>query len=364
MTCAHAGGANAEIVSGPFGSVGLKELPPLVAAVGRCVERFGLPPSGVVAVSGGPDSVALLLALVKLRGPAPAGPLVIAHFNHQLRGAESDADEAFVRGLYESLLAQGTPGLDLRCDRSDLRAEATNQGANLEDLGRLVRYVGLQEVALDASLAWVATGHTANDQAETVLHRLLRGAGLKGLRGIAARRPVFVSSSIRLVRPLLAVTRSDVLAYLERERQPFRQDSSNLDLDYTRNRIRHELLPDLAERYNPAIVQVLGRLAAQAEEVYQHEEEAARALLAAAERPRAGSVLIFDRRSLAAAPRHRVREAFRLAWDRQGWPLGGMGFDDWERLAGQVHGRPLAPDQPGGVRARALPNVVQLGRLP
>jgi tRNA(Ile)-lysidine synthase len=342
----------------------LKELPPLVAAVGRCLDRFGLPPGGVVAVSGGPDSVALLRALVALRGDRPAGPLVIAHFNHQLRGAESDADEAFVRALWTQLAAQGAPHLELQCARGDVRAEADERGVNLEGCARLVRYEFLRRVAVDAGLAWVATGHTADDQAETVLHRLLRGSGLKGLRGIAARRPITANDSTELVRPLLAVARADVLSYLEQEGQPFRQDTSNLDLDYTRNRIRHELLPNLAERYNPAIVGVLGRLAEQAEEVYRHEEEAARALLAAAERPRAGALLILDRRCLAAAGRHQVREAFRLAWEREGWPLGGMGFDDWERLAGLVWGEGTAVDLPGGVRARALPNVVQLGRLP
>ena len=342
----------------------MKELPPLVAAVRRCLDRFDLPLAGVVAVSGGPDSVALLLALIKLRGPSPAGPLVIYHCNYQLRGAESDADEAFVRELHARLVAEGTPGLGFECGRFDLRAEVARRHANLEEVARLHRYEYLRQVAVDEGLPWIATGHTADDQAETVLHRLLRGTGLRGLRGIAARRPVYRDTPLPVVRPLLTVTRAEVLTFLEQERQPYRQDSSNLDLDYTRNRIRHELLPHLAERYNPAIVAVLGRLAEQAEEVYRHEEEAARALLTAAERARAGALLIFDRRSLAAADRQRVREAFRLAWEREGWPLGGMGFDDWERLAGVVWGEGTAVDLPGGVRARALPNVVQLGPHP
>jgi tRNA(Ile)-lysidine synthase len=234
--------------------------------------------------------------------------------------------------------------------------------ANLEDLARLLRYEYLRQVAVDVGLTWIATGHTADDQAETVLHRLLRGTGLRGLRGIAAQRPVFRNTPPLVVRPLLTVTRAEVLAFLEQEGQPYRQDSSNLDRDYTRNRIRHELLPHLAERYNPAIVTVLGRLATQAEEFYRHEEEAAGALLAAAERSRAGALLIFDRACLATAPRHRVREAFRLAWEREGWPLGGMAFDDWDRLAGLVWGEGSAVDLPGGVRGRARAKVVQLGR--
>jgi tRNA(Ile)-lysidine synthase len=339
----------------------VKGLPPLVLKVRRCLERFDLPPNGVVGVSGGPDSVALLLALVRLRGPTPDGPLVIGHINHQLRGPESDADEAFVSDLYASLVGRGVPALELRCVRYDTRTEAGRQGLNLEEHARVIRYAGMQEFAVDAEVTWVATGHTADDQAETVLHRLMRGTGLRGLRGIAARRPLFMNSTTQLVRPLLAVTRAEVLAFLEQERQPFRQDSSNSSLAFTRNRIRHELLPHLKEHYNPAVAEVLGRLAEQAEEWFEYEEPAARALLHAAERPRAGRLLVLDRRVLASAPRHRVREAFRVAWEREGWLLGGMGFADWERLAGLVFGEAPAVDLPGGVRAEALAHVVRLG---
>lgn len=342
----------------------MKGLPPLVLKVRRCLERFGLPPNGVVGVSGGPDSVALLLALVRLRGRTPDGPLVIGHVNHQLRGPESDADEAFVRDLHSSLVGQGVPARRLESSRHDTRAEAGRQGRNLEEHARAVRYAGMQWLALNAGVAWVATGHTADDQAETVLHRLLRGTGLRGLRGVAARRPLFAHSSTQLVRPLLAVTRAEVLAFLEQERQPYRQDSSNSSLDFTRNRIRHELLPHLKEHYNPAIAEVLGRLAEQAAELFEYEEAAARALLHAAMGPWAGRLRVLDRRVLASAPRHRVREAFRLAWENAGWPLGGMGFDHWERLAGLVFGEAPAVDLPGGVRARALPRVVQLGPAP
>jgi tRNA(Ile)-lysidine synthase len=338
----------------------LKGLPPLVAKVRRCLERFGVSPSCVVGVSGGPDSVALLLALVQLRGRAAAGPLVIGHVNHQLRGPESDADEAFVRDLHAFLVAQGVPGLELCCVGHDARAGA-GPHANLENHARTWRYHHLLRMAWDAGLGWIATGHTADDQAETVLHRLLRGTGLRGLRGIAVRRPVSGNAPTELLRPLLAVTRAEVLAFLKEQGQPFRQDSSNLDVGFTRNRIRHELLPHLKERYNSAVAENLGRLAEQAAELWEVEEQAARALLQSAERPRAGRLLIFDRRCLAAAPRHRVREALRLAWQRQGWPEGDMGFADWDHLAGLVFSEGTAVDLPGGIRARALAQVVQLG---
>ncbi len=338
----------------------MKRRPSLVAAVGSCLGQC-VRAAGVVAVSGGPDSVALLRAVLAHRGDPPA-PVVVAHLNHGLRGADSDSDERFVGQLHAGLAAAAGEPLALRCDRIDVRARARQEGANLEATARRLRYDWLGQVAVEAGAGWVATGHTADDQAETVLHRLLRGAGLRGLRGIAVRRPL--RHGVELVRPLLGVTRADIVTYLKELGQPYREDHSNADLAFTRNRIRHELLPLLAGRYNPAVSQVLGRLAEQAAELYRQEEEAARALLVAVELPRAGDLLVFDRGRLAAAPRHRAREALRLAWEREGWPAGAMGYLQWDRLAGLAHGEATALDLPGDIRACARGRVVQLGPIP
>ena len=325
----------------------MKRPPPLVRQVEQVLRRSGVAGGLVVAVSGGPDSVALLRALREVRG---VGPLVAAHLNHQLRGDESDADEAFVRDLCAGL------SLDCRCERRDMRAEAG--GDNLEAVARRLRYEWLVRVAGEAGAGWVATGHTADDQAETVLHRLLRGTGLKGLRGIAVRREL--APGVALVRPLLTTTRTEVMAYLNEIGQAYRQDSTNLDPAFTRNRIRHRLLPLLAVEYSPEIVACLSRLAEQAEEVYAAEEEQARTLLATAELPRAGAVLVFDAGQLAAAPRQRVREMFRLVWEREGWSMGAMGFDAWERVAAAALGETGPADLPGGVRIRRRGRVVQV----
>jgi tRNA(Ile)-lysidine synthase len=322
-----------------------------VSKVERALRRLGAAGGLVVAVSGGPDSVALLRALRDVR---EIGPLTVAHLNHQLRGQESDADEVFVRALCERW------SLDCRAERLDVRAAAAAEGGNLEGVARRLRYEWLARVAREAGTGWVATGHTADDQAETVLHRLLRGAGLRGLRGIAPRRELV--PGVALVRPLLSATRAEVMAYLDEIGQAYRQDASNLDPAFTRNRFRHHLLPLLAAEYNPEIVAVLTRLAEQAEEAYAAEEGQARALLAAVERPRAGPLLVFDQGPLAAAPRHRVRETFRLAWEREGWPMGEMGFDAWERVAAVALGEAAAADLPGGVRVRCRGRVVQVGR--
>jgi tRNA(Ile)-lysidine synthase len=334
----------------------------LVGRVRRRVHSLDGHARGVVAaVSGGPDSVALLHALVAARSADAPFPIIIAHLNHQLRGAESDGDEDFVADLHARLTAAGTPSLALRRGRLDVAALARAEGANLEATARRARYRWLAEAAREAGACWVATGHTADDQAETVLHRLLRGTGLQGLRGIASRREL--EPGVGVVRPLLETTRAEVMAYLTELGQSFRVDSSNSDLHYTRNRIRRELLPHLAERYNPAVVAVLARLAHQADEAYRDEETAAAALLAAAELQRAGPLLVFDRARLAAAPRRLVRAAFRLAWAREGWPVDPMNFDAWERLAAVAFGEAVAVDLPGRIRARLRDRVLQLGPI-
>ena len=338
----------------------MTRMPPLVREVGRALRRPGAGAGGVVAaVSGGPDSVALWRSLAAL-GAGHDTPLVVAHLNHRLRGADSDADEAFVREQY-ALLSAEAPLMRLRCEGLDVGPLARAGRENVEAAGRRLRYDWLAQVARAEGLGRVATGHTADDQAETVLHRLLRGAGLRGLRGIAARRPL--APDVVLLRPLLHVRRADVMGYLDGLGQPYRLDRSNLDVSLTRNRLRLELLPHLRAHYNPEVASVLCRLAAQAEEVYATEEAEARALLTAAERPRAGPLLVFDRTVLAASPRHRAREALRLAWEREGWPAGAMGHADWERLVTVALGEARAADLPGGVRARARGAAVQVGRL-
>src|SRR5262249_34434620 len=271
----------------------------------------------VIAVSGGPDSVALLRALLVLRR-SPPPPLVLAHLNHQLRGSESDADEAFVRDLHGSLVSAGPEDVRRCCGRSGVSGAAVAEGANRGDAGRRVRSDWLARVARENGVGIVATGHTADDQAETVLHRLLRGAGLQGLRGIALRRPL--GEGVEVVRPLLDVTRAEVLSFLETERQSWRLVSSKAAGGGAAESDRHELLPQLAEQYNPAVREVLARLARQAEEAHEELETAAVVLLAEAERPRAGSLLILDRARLLVASRYRVRLLFRRVWEREGWP--------------------------------------------
>jgi len=331
---------------------------PFVRQVARRLHRLDIGPGPlVVAVSGGPDSVALLRALVTVRG---VDELVIAHVNHQLRGAESDADEEFVRHLHRQLETESGARPILRCCRVDTAAAARADRANLEAAARRIRYDWLAQVAAETGARWVATGHTADDQAETVLHRLVRGTGLKGLRGIAARR--HLTEGVEVIRPLLGVRRSAVLAYLADLGQSYRSDSSNRDRRFTRNRIRLDLLPLLAEEFNPRIVEVLGRIAQLTHVAFQREEREAQDLLAKAERPRAGPIFVLDRSLLADAPPALVRAVFRLVWEREGWPTGRLDFDAWDRLARLVRGEIGGADLQGGIHVHVVERVVRIER--
>lgn len=215
-----------------------------------------------VAVSGGADSVALLRVLLRLREELGV-VLSVAHFNHEIRGAAADADEDFVRKLAQQF------DLEFHLASGDAPAFASNRGLSLETAARELRHAFFAQLISEGKANKIATAHTQDDQAETVLMRILRGAGTRGLAGIAAWQ-----KQKSLVRPLLTVTRQEVEAWLISLKQPWREDSTNQDVRHARNRIRHELLPLLQRDYNPAIRQTLADLAdvAREEEAYWQKE--------------------------------------------------------------------------------------------
>lgn len=201
----------------------------------------------IVALSGGPDSSALTVGLAELL--REGAQIVAAHFNHRTRGKESDADEEFVRELCADI------GIPLQVGH----AKNASDGISEND-ARELRYEFLQAIATELDIPYVAVAHTANDQAETVLLRIARGTGVQGLAAMPYSRPIAVGSEISLIRPLLEATRADVNDYLVGRGIVPRDDESNRDVRYARNRIRHQVLPVLAE-INPAVVQSLTRLA-------------------------------------------------------------------------------------------------------
>jgi tRNA(Ile)-lysidine synthase len=217
------------------------------------IRRYGMLRPGDrvgVAVSGGADSVSLLHLLDSLRKELGI-TLLVLHLNHELRGEASDEDERFVASLAEDL------HLEMVSRRADVRAYAEKGRLNLEDAGRRLRVEFFGSAARSHHLDRIAVGHTADDQAETVLARLLRGSGMRGLAGIY---PV----AGRIVRPLIEIRRRELRSYLNALGQSWREDVTNLDTSRLRNRIRHEMLPELERNYNRRIVSLFANLAERA----------------------------------------------------------------------------------------------------
>jgi len=313
---------------------------PLQDRVRLAVERAGLIPAGsrvLAAVSGGPDSVALLRLLLALADACGFTVAGVAHLNHRLRGAESDGDEAFCRALARA------HGLAFSCGRRDVAALARATHASLETAARRARYAFLEQAAARLKAGVIATGHTRDDQAETFLLRLLRGAGASGLAGIPPKRGP-------IVRPLLDVRRAEILAYLARLRQPFRTDSSNQDRAIPRNWVRHELIPMLARHVKGDIVDVLAREAALLRDETELLDRLALDAGAIVERRGAGPTVALDAAALAGLPPALARRVVRRALGKTG--SGRFhGFDHVEQVID------LARSATKGSRAADLPGV-------
>jgi tRNA(Ile)-lysidine synthase len=227
-----------------------------------------------VAVSGGADSVALLRILLELR-PELGIVLCVVHLNHQLRGDDSDADQEFVSKLAEAR------ELQFICENVDAKAHASANKLSLESAARQLRYDFFNRVLVSENLGRIATAHTLDDQAETVLLKLVRGTGTRGLAGIYPSLSSQHSSpgSLRnkaVIRPLLAVRRPEIEAYLSTMKQVWREDSTNRELRHTRNRLRHEILPHLEQEINPRVREALAEAAdiARSEEQYWSDKTA------------------------------------------------------------------------------------------
>ena len=215
----------------------------------------------LVGVSGGPDSVALLGVLNDMARQMSL-KIAVAHLNHCLRGKESDRDEAFVRNLADC------HGLPLYVRQKDVALRAREKKKSIEDAARDVRYAFYRDLTSQYGYNRVALGHNSDDNAEQVLMNLLRGTGPRGLMGIPPTRDDWI------VRPLIRISRQDILAFLAHRCQSFVLDSSNEDTRYLRNRVRHELIPCLMKDYNPEIKSALNRLSllVSAEEVWMDDQ--------------------------------------------------------------------------------------------
>ncbi len=217
----------------------------MVDLVKKAIVSYGLLnkcESVTVALSGGADSVALLLALLELKNELSLS-IYAAHLNHCLRGEEADRDEQFVRDICEEL------NIPLFCEKADVKAYAKKKKLSIELAAREVRYAFLERVAVGK----IATAHTLNDQIETVIHNIARGTGIAGACGIPKKNG-------RIIRPLIMAERSDVESFLKERNVQYCTDSTNLDMEYTRNMIRKNIVP-LFKEINSNAVKNVGRFA-------------------------------------------------------------------------------------------------------
>jgi len=208
----------------------------------------------VAGVSGGPDSIALLHALYVLKDKLDIS-LHVAHLNHMLRGEAADEEAEYVQGLAARL------GLPCTVEAVDVNEYAKNEKLSIELAARNVRYGFYRHTALDEGASKVALGHHAGDQAETVLLRLIRGTGLRGLGGIPPLRPLDPASGITVIRPLINATPVEIRSYCHEAQLVYYIDASNVSPVYLRNKIRHELIPHLEQDYNPRVIHTLSTTA-------------------------------------------------------------------------------------------------------
>ena len=313
----------------------------------------------VVALSGGPDSVGLLQVLRALEAEAGFSVAGLAHFNHQLRGGDADADEAFCREL------AAAEGLPVDVGRGDVRGHARREGRSIEDAARSLRYEFLHQAAGRLAADVIAVGHTRDDQAETFLLRLIRGSGTRGLGGIRPKAGM-------VIRPLIATPRADLRALVEASGVSYREDSSNADVGIPRNRMRHELLPYLERAFSPNIVEVLAREAASAQVDSERLEEEAiefRASIVLTDTdaqtgPAADDRIVIDAKALRslhpAIAARTVEHGLRLA--ARGRFVGAEAIDRLLTFARE--GRPGARLSLPGCEAVHQGHSVRLGRPP
>ena len=326
-------------------------LPSLVAQVAVALRAAGTPARGetlVLALSGGPDSVALLDALVTLSRPR-GFRLVAAHLDHRLRPGSAE-DAAFCVSLCDAL------GVPIRLGSADVAGRAARERGGIEQAARRERYAFLRRVREDVHAAAIAVAHTRDDQAETLLLRLLRGAGATGLSGMRPR-------SGELVRPLLAVSRGEVMAHLRERGLAFREDPTNADPAYSRNRVRHELLPYLEARFNPRVKRTLARTAGLLAEEAAHLRAEAEALLRR-NASETGEAICLRRAPLAGAPLAVARVALRRALAKGGErlvPNAGQ-VDRVLRLARSARASGRWLPLRGGWRVRFTRDEVRLER--
>ena len=308
----------------------------------------------VLAVSGGSDSVALLLAITDLRdrflkanqtvhnAASLRGKLIAGHYHHGLRGSDADHDAEFVKSLCERR------GIVCEIGKLDTQQVKKSSREGWESTLRKKRYAFLTELAERNGARYVATGHTMDDQVETILHRFVRGTGLRGLSGIPRARPL--SPAVSLIRPMLTISRCTAQQYLKAIGIDWQTDRSNESKEFTRNRIRRDLLPLLEREFNPqaatAILR-LGHLAGEAQEII---DDVVAQALEECNWEKLGETIEVEVRTLRIDSEFLVREILIALWRTANWPLQSMGLNEWQCLVNLI--------KESGVTMRTLPGGI------
>lgn len=293
----------------------LSEFEQKVAGFVRANALFDSMDAVLLAVSGGADSMALLHAMSALKSQGIlSAALSCAHINHQLRGADADEDEAFVRLQAEELK------LRVISRRIDVQGFARAHKLSIETAARKLRRETLLAIAGDNGCSGVATGHQKNDSAETVLQRLARGTGYRGLAGIWPGK--MFGGDVRFIRPLLCVTRDEIVAYLRKQNVQWRVDHTNADCGYRRNYIRHRLLPVLQEQCSGSVVEQLSAMAQSAHKFHRLVQARSKSIWSALADVRDGQVT-FDLHRFVSEP-----PIVRVALIRRGLAALGCGERD------------------------------------
>lgn len=316
----------------------------LIEQVLKTIRNYELLKPGdavMVACSGGPDSVFLLHALTRLKGKLKLKKVTVCNLDHGLRGKESAADSLFAKKMARGL------GLEFVHKKVNLK-HSGSKGLSIEELARAERYKFFKEAAVKLGAGIIATGHTLDDQAETVLMRVIKGVSLKGLVGIAPSRS---EGAFKIVRPLCELEKSEIVAYLDGENIDYRIDHTNLEPIYFRNIIRSRVIPFL-EEFNPRLKRALFNMAEHLREDFEFIEEANAGIQGMVSFSKDGGVEI-ELKDLVIQARAIQKEILRDSLEKAGGEVKKLSFRHWKEVEALINRKAKGSSVhlPGGIKA-------------
>lgn len=311
----------------------------------------------LIGVSGGSDSVALTRIIQSL--VTQPNYVSIAHFNHQLRGENSDADEEFTERLAAEcgfrFFCERSNSALLQTEKEQSNRTSSNRGEGLESLARKDRYEFFCRIAKQIGARYLALAHTRDDQVETILHRIFRGAGWRGLQGIPSSREL--ETGITLIRPFVKTDKATILEYLDNCGQDFRTDESNFSGEFTRNRIRNELIPLINEIFDKDITESVESVAEISRDVADYlspqiEDSFERHIKISKHESNPAEIRIVHSAGLETLI---LTEVLHSAWKKCGWPLQQMTRQKWMLLCQQIQtSEPNHINLPGNLTSHAV----------